>query len=62
MAMMRPMLEMCDADQVVFIPEILYSYNDLNPINDHKVDGGKQRDMHQRILALPSYAPAGAGV
>lgn len=59
-AMMMPMLEMCEPDQAVFIPEVLYAYNDLNPINDHKVDAGKQRDMHRRILALPSYAPVGA--
>lgn len=59
-AMMVPMLEMCAPDQVVFIPDVLYSYNDLNPLNDHKVDVGKQRDMHRRILALPSYARVGA--
>jgi len=59
-AMMMPMLEMCEPDQVVFIPDVLYAYNDLNPLNDHKVDVRKQRDMHQRILALPSYAPTGA--
>ncbi len=56
-AMMVPMLEMCAPDEFQFIPDILYIYNDDNPINDHKVDAGKQRDMHRRILALPSYAP-----
>lgn len=60
-AMMVPMLEMCAPDQVVFIPEVLYAYNDLNPLNDHKKDAAKQRDMHRRILALPSYVSAGAG-
>jgi glycosyltransferase involved in cell wall biosynthesis len=61
-AMMVPMLEMCDSGQFQFIPDILYSYNNLNPLNDHKVDAEKQRDMHRRILALPSYAPSKQGM
>jgi len=55
-AMMVPMLEMCAPGEVRFIPEILYVYNEGNPISDHRKDVAKQRDMHQRILALPSYA------
>jgi glycosyltransferase involved in cell wall biosynthesis len=61
-AMMVPMLEMCGPEQFQFIPEILYSYNNLNPLNDHKVDVEKQRDMHRRILALPSYVSAKVGM
>ena len=57
-AMMVPMLEMCAPGEIRFIPEILYVYNEGNPISDHRKDVTKQRDMHQRILALPSYAPA----
>jgi glycosyltransferase involved in cell wall biosynthesis len=61
-AMMVPMLEMCESGQFRFIPEILYSYNNLNPLNDHKVDADKQRDMHRRILALPNYASSKPGM
>jgi hypothetical protein len=57
-AMMVPMLEMCGEGQFEFIPEVLYIYNDGNPINDHKVDRQKQIDMDQRIRELPSYALA----
>ena len=56
-AMMVPMLEMCEEGQYEYIPEILYIYNDGNPINDHKVDRQQQIDMDRRIRALPSYAP-----
>jgi glycosyltransferase involved in cell wall biosynthesis len=57
-AMMVPMLEMCGRGSFEFIPEVLYIYNDGNPINDHKVDRQKQIDMDLRIRALPSYALA----
>jgi hypothetical protein len=57
-AMMVPMLEMCGPNEFQFIPEVLYCYNDGNPLNDHKVDRSKQIDMHRRILELPSYVPA----
>lgn len=59
-AMMVPMLEMCAPGEVQFIPDVLYVYNEGNPISDHRKDVAKQRDMHQRILALPSYVPTAA--
>lgn len=48
LAMMFPMLEMASRDHIKFIPEVLYIYNDKNPINDHKVDAG-------RVMALDSF-------
>jgi glycosyltransferase involved in cell wall biosynthesis len=42
-ATMYPMLEMCEPGKIRFVPEILYVYNDLNPLNDHKLDGALQQ-------------------
>ena len=52
-AMMFPMLELCEPGQAVFINEILYVYNDVNPIGDNKVDYTKQRRMELAIRAMP---------
>lgn len=38
LAYMLPMLEMASHKHYKFIPEILLIYNDLNPLNDHKID------------------------
>lgn len=38
LSFMFPMLEMAGEERYKFMPEINYVYNDLNPINDHKVD------------------------
>jgi glycosyltransferase involved in cell wall biosynthesis len=35
-------IENADPDRVVCIPEILYVYNDTNPLNDYKVNSGEQ--------------------
>jgi glycosyltransferase involved in cell wall biosynthesis len=38
LAYMLPMLEMANRGHYKFIPDILLIYNDLNPLNDHKID------------------------
>ncbi len=55
-AMMFPMIEM-SLDHSQFVPDILYIYNDSNPINDFKVDWGLTCACEQFIRALPPYAP-----
>ena len=47
-AMMFPMMEMA-RERIRFVSDILYVYNDDNPINDHKVDRQKQIDTGERI-------------
>ena len=49
-AMMFPMMEMA-RERIHFVSDILYVYNDDNPINDHKVDRQKQIDTGERIKA-----------
>ena len=47
-AMMFPMIEMA-AERHAFISDILYIYNDKNPINDHKVDMRLQLSLDNQI-------------
>ena len=47
-AVMFPLMEMA-CERVHFVPDILYVYNDDNPINVHKVDRQKQIDTAEKI-------------
>jgi glycosyltransferase involved in cell wall biosynthesis len=60
-AMMFPMLEMCEPGEFCHIPEVLYAYNDVNPLNDNRVDAQLQRDCEARIRAMPRYEHAPRG-
>lgn len=54
-AMMLPMIEMA-GDRHQFIKEVLYVYNDLNAINDHKVDQELQLFLNKHIRSKPKYS------
>lgn len=54
-AMMIPMIEMASR-HYKFINNVLYVYNDLNEINDHKVDGSLQYFYDLYIRKKPMYA------
>jgi glycosyltransferase involved in cell wall biosynthesis len=41
LSFMFPMLEMSGENHFKFIPDVLYIYNESNPLNDHKVNMGK---------------------
>ncbi len=43
-------IEAADPDKVICVPEILYVYNDLNPINDYKVNSREQTNTANKIL------------
>jgi glycosyltransferase involved in cell wall biosynthesis len=53
---MYPMLEMCRPGKIRFVPEVLYVYNDLNPLNEHKVDASLQDKVHAWVRQKPKYA------
>lgn len=55
-AMMLPMIEMA-RDHFMFIPHVLYVYNDTNSISDHQIDQKLQLDLSKKIRAKPSYIP-----
>jgi hypothetical protein len=54
LAFMFPMLEMSN-QRFAFIINGLYLYNDLNPINDRKVNQGLQSFYTGWIIGMPRY-------
>ena len=55
LAFMWPMIEMSGLEHFKFIDDILYVYNEANPINDHKVDFQKVRNTHSHISNKTPY-------
>ncbi|MDX8430975.1 MAG: glycosyltransferase family A protein [Candidatus Algichlamydia australiensis] len=53
-AAMIPMIEMA-CNHFCFVPEVLYLYNDHNPISDHRIDHIKQFAINKEIRAKPAY-------
>jgi hypothetical protein len=49
-AVFYSMIEMADAENVICIPEIVYNYNDLNPLNDYKVNAEEQNKTAAHVL------------
>ncbi len=54
LAMMFPMAEMARR-RIRFFSEVLYMYNDLNPISDHNIKAQAQKEADQYIRGLPKY-------
>ena len=50
-----PLLELCGKNHVKFIDDILYVYNDLNPINDMKINTIEQLKTSKYIRDKPLY-------
>lgn len=55
LAFMWPMIEMSGLEHFKFIDEILYVYNESNPINDHKIDINRVRQTHMTISNKTPY-------
>lgn len=55
MAIMLPMVEMARKGHYAFINKVLYLYNDMNAINDHKVNKGLQRKLDLEIRSRERY-------
>jgi glycosyltransferase involved in cell wall biosynthesis len=55
LSFMFPMLEMSGEEHFKFIPEVLYIYNELNPLNDHKVSMNKVLSTVDIIRHKPEY-------
>jgi glycosyltransferase involved in cell wall biosynthesis len=54
-AMMYPMLEMA-GERHAFIPDIIYVYNQANPINDNRIDAKKQCEIADFMRAKRPYS------
>lgn len=46
------LLEKATPKNVVCIPDIIYNYNDANPINDYKINGEEQTATANKVLSM----------
>ena len=51
------LLEKADPEKVVCVPEVVYNYNDANPLNDYKVNSAEQTRTSNKILASSPFLP-----
>lgn len=58
-AMLIPMLEMADG-RIEYIPDILYMYNNSNPLSDHRTNNKLQLKLGYMIKSWPPYKPLSA--
>lgn len=54
-AVFYTMIEAADPDKVVCVPNIVYNYNDLNPLNDYKVNGEEQNKNAAKVMKKTPY-------
>jgi glycosyltransferase involved in cell wall biosynthesis len=55
LAFMFPMLEMSGEEHYKFVEEIMYVYNEQNPLNDHKVDLSLVNEIANKIRNKTKY-------
>jgi glycosyltransferase involved in cell wall biosynthesis len=55
LSFMFPMIEMAGLNRIRYIRDILYIYNDMNPINDDKKNRELQLRLEKEIRAKPLY-------
>lgn len=53
-ALFYALIEYADPDKVICIPDIVYHYNDANPLNDYKVNSEEQNKVANIILQQQS--------
>lgn len=51
------MIEYADPENVICIPDIVYNYNDTNPLNDYKVNGEEQNKTASKVLGVTHSSP-----
>jgi glycosyltransferase involved in cell wall biosynthesis len=56
LAFMFPMLEMAGKDHVAYVDDLLYVYNETNPLGDWRVAAEKQRRTADLLRAKPPYS------
>jgi hypothetical protein len=51
------LLDQANPDKVVCVPEIVYNYNDANPLNDYKVNAQEQNKTAALVLNNSPFLP-----
>ena len=54
-AVFYAMIEQADPEAVICVPDVVYHYNDANPINDYKVNSEEQTKTANRVLATSPF-------
>jgi len=49
------LIEAADPAQVKCLPDVVYNYNDTNPLNDYKVNGDEQNKTARKIVGKPMH-------
>jgi FkbM family methyltransferase len=49
-AVFYSLIEYADPDKVICVPDVVYVYNDTNPLNDYKVNGEEQTRTANKVL------------
>ena len=44
------LIEQCDPDKVKVVSDVVYNYNDINPLNDYKINSNEQTKNANRII------------
>ena len=55
MAIMFPVMELAGLDRIRYVPDIIYNYNDLSELNDHKVAPADQKRNEKQLRRKPAY-------
>ena len=56
-AVFYSMIEMADPESVICVPDIVYHYNDANPLNDYKVNAEEQNKTAAKVLNTSPFFP-----
>jgi glycosyltransferase involved in cell wall biosynthesis len=51
------LLDKADPDKVICVPEVVYNYNDANPLNDYKVNANEQNATASKVLNKSPFFP-----
>lgn len=56
-AVFYAMIEQADPNKVVCVTDIVYNYNDLNPLNDYKVNAAEQNTTAEKVMNKSPFFP-----
>lgn len=51
------LIEQADPDKILVVPEIVYNYNDTNPINDYKINSEEQNNTAKMVISRTPFKP-----
>jgi hypothetical protein len=56
-AIFYAMIEAANSENVICVPDIVYHYNDANPLNDYKVNAEEQNKTAAKVLINSPFLP-----